>query len=485
MAANIGGALFNSSTDKYTPASDIAAHKITSSMAVAITAKPTALPSSGGYAFLVISTGQGETEAANGLYAIGIHNVSGTNYWTSFHESGAGTNHIVDSNIVVGGVGVEQTIVLIRDNSAKTMRFVVDGVDGGAFSYSTNPTGGTTSKIIIGQSLSPGQEFQGTIKGLAIWNAALTVAQAQAYNAVYTGGLENLTSFVNDIATANLVSYYPLTDSDFAIDIIAANHCAGTDVSVTDFTTSFTSVNMDPNAQQGYTTDGTYHYISNTTALHKRNNDGTWSVAASNTSPFASLSGSPDHIGDICTDGTYIYAPVDDYPGTSAKQLARYLCSDLSYHSHITLGSTRGTSGVGIDTANGLLYVSDYATDVIDIYTTALVYQSTINITPTHNTIQGITFKNGWLYVVASSGALMIVRPSNGEIVYRKGLGSFYEYEGLDYTQDELRYLYDSATGSADQKVKYLTDVPFAAAVSSSFNAAWARGSNQIIGVNL
>lgn len=470
MAANIGGALFNSSSDKYTTASYISAHQITSSMTIAITAKPSALPASGGYAFLAISTGPGELEADNGLYAIGIHNVSGTNYWTSFHESGAGTNHLVDSDIVVGGVGVEQTIVLIRDNSAKTIRFVVDGVDGGAFGYSANPTGGTTSKIIIGQSLSAGQEFSGTLKGLAIWNTAITVAQAQAYNAVYTGGLENLSSFVNDIATANLVSYYPLTDADFAIDIIAANHCTGTNISVADFTTSFTSVNMDPNAQQGYTTDATYHYISDTTALHKRNDDGTWSVAASNTSPFASLSGSPDHIGDICTDGTYVYAPVDDYPGTSAKQLVRYLCSDLSYHSHITLGSTRGTSGVAIDVASGLLYVSDYATDVIDIYTTAFVYQSTINITPTHTAIQGITFKNGWLYVVATTGALMIVRPSSGEIVYRKDLGSFHEYEGLDYTQGELRYLYDSGAGSADQKVKYLTDVPFAApaAVSTS-----------------
>lgn len=476
MPTNIGGALFNSSGDKYAATSSPSAHSITGDLSLAATITPTALPSSNAADWAVFSLDSGETEATNALYGLGIRNNGGTSYWSYFHEYGSGNNKRVDSDVVVGGTGVRQTVVIVRDISAKTIKFIVDGVDEGDFGYSDNPTGGADTNFTIGKSASGGQEIQGTVDGVVLWDAALSVVDAQKYDAVYTGGLANLTSFVNDIDAANLVCYYQLTSESGANDLLgdATLGLTGTGVTVTPFTTDFTSPNLNPNAAQGYATDGTDHWIFDTDRFSRHDDDASWTELDANTSPFTGLVGSPDHLGDGCVDDTYVYAATSNYPLTTANNLVKYNKSDLSRHSSISLSAARGTSSVGINPSAGLLYVSNFTDSTIDIYTTDLVYQSTINITPYHDEIQGVTYKNGWLYCLDTHGVLLIVKPSDGTLVYRKDLGSDIEYEGVDFTQDEFRYL-SKVTGS-EFTVKYLSDVP-ASAGGSTVSVAPPSGS--------
>ena len=461
--ANIGGAVFNSSSDYY-DGSPVSAQQITGDMAFAVTLTPSALPASDSTSWAFMQGADGETSDTNILYGVGIRNNSGTSYWSYFHESGAGANHRVDSTVQVIGAGTQQTVVCLRDTTTKTVRFIVDGVDEGAFSYSTNPLDGSSTHMRVGKSWTAGQEWKGVISNLVVWSDILSVTDAQKYDNTITNDLIGGDQTINDISNSTLVSHYPITGSGTEIDLQGAVNLAlqGSPTTV-DFTNSFTSPDI-ATTRQGYTTNGTSHFLSDTVELTER--DGSWTLLQTNSSPFTGLSGSPSHIGDICTDGTYLYAGISDYPSTTSNHLVKYLTSDLSTDSGVSLGSTRGTSAVAIDTVNSKLYASSFVADTIDIYDADLTYESTINITPSHDAIQGLTYRHGYLYAMTHSSFLLIIDPLDGQIIHRHIMqGSYTEREGIDYSQNTLRHLIRE-TATVD-KVHYYSDVPLAPSLAS------------------
>jgi hypothetical protein len=458
--------LYNSSSD-YLRVASPSVLQITGDLTIAVTVEPTALPGTDAADWITHQTAGGEASSTNTLHSVGIRNNGGTSYWSYFHEYGSGSNQRTDSDVSPVGIGTQQTVVMVRDISANTIRFIVDGVDEGTFSYTNDTTGGGSTDFYIGKSLTAGQEFQGYIGHVAVWDAALSVSDAQKYDDAITGGIDDLSQIVHDIDDTNLVAYYGSTGDDPEVDLVGSNNLTvnGTPAVESELTVDYTSPNLGVTAEQGYATDGTYHYVFDTTGIYKYNDDATWTTAASNTSPFTSLTGSPDHLNDGCVDDTYIYITAHNLSGGDDKQIVKYLKSDLSYDSHQTVADTVGVSGVGIDIDNSLLYLSSFADGEIRVYDTDFNYDSTITLSPSIDESQGVTFKNGWLYILSTNGLLSIVRPSDGQIVWTHNVGGSYtEYEGLDYTQTTLRYLaHESGT---TYRVRYLTGVPFAAAAT-------------------
>jgi hypothetical protein len=68
---------------------------------------------------------------------------------------------------------------VIRDTSAKTYQFFIDGVAESTQNYSNNPTGGQNAVTVIGGTGNTGSTFNGIIDELRIWNVARTQSQIQ------------------------------------------------------------------------------------------------------------------------------------------------------------------------------------------------------------------------------------------------------------------------------------------------------------------
>lgn len=210
-------------------------------------------------------------------------------------------------------------------------------------------------------------------------------------------------------------------------------------------TDTFQSPNI--SAQQGYATDGTYHYTIETTALRKRDNDGSWTLLASNTTPFSSLSGTPNHIGDgHCYNGK-LYVPVENYTNCStfsAQQIAVYNTSDLSYSTHADVSAqAHECAGLCIDPNAGEIYVVSYCdgTKIWRYALSDLSYIGSISLDRTIVNAQGITYKSGYFYIADTDGDLWRVT-KGGSVDWLFNQGSAYtEYEGVDWSTDTLRWL--------------------------------------------
>jgi hypothetical protein len=477
---------FNSSGDFLT-AANTAAQQITGDLTVGIKLNPSAFPGSESADWALFISDIGELETQNVLYGVGLRNNGGTTYWSYFHESGAGNNYRVDTTITPAGVGIEQTVVVVRDTTAKTVRFIVDGVDEGAFGYAANPTGGSATGLIVGKSDTAGQEWNGDIGHIAIWNTALSTVNAQKYHGATNSGLDDLSSLVVDIDWTNLVSYYPMAgegpEKDFKNTVVLDKW--GSPTLVASLTSPFTSPNIGSNSRQGYATDGTYHYVSDNAALYKRNDDGTWSVALSNTSPFASLPGTLNHIGDISEYSGILYAGVNNFTScatNSNHQIVKYNASDLTYNAHVVVADSVGVAAVAVDGPGDRVYTASYCDGTtIWVYDLSLVAVTTITLSITLPTIQGLTFKNGWLYALTTTGTLFIINPSNGRVVWGENVGGGYvEYEGIDYSQSTLRYL--THESGSTYTVHYLSGVPAAAGgltlIGKNLDARWGMLNN-------
>jgi len=131
---------------------------------------------------ILTRAGDGETEATNYLYTIALKNDTTMRI---FWEHGAGINvDITSSATFSADAGEWHHYAVVRDSSAKTVKFYIDGAElGTAQSYSNNPTGGTSSFLTIGAGPTLTSEFDGMIDDLIIFNKSLSSEQISAlYN---------------------------------------------------------------------------------------------------------------------------------------------------------------------------------------------------------------------------------------------------------------------------------------------------------------
>lgn len=259
-----------------------------------------------------------------------------------------------------------------------------------------------------------------------------------------------------------------LTIDDTLLYVDGTNRLAGfgtdTPVSLFDVITgvisfSEASTSPDTSSHQGYTTDGTYHYTIDTTTIYKRNDDATWSVDSTNADPFNGING--DHLGDADYHDTKLYFPGETYVscGTySDQQILVFNASDLTRDSATDI-SAQGHEAAGLvvvpeDGTNGIIYMVSFCdgSGIFKYDLSDFSYLGTIPLNVTITSIQGITYKDNLFYIAAGSKIYSANKNGGVNDLYTDGTGG--TREGVDYSQDELRWLIDN--GAGEKKVHFL-----------------------------
>ncbi len=221
----------------------------------------------------------------------------------------------------------------------------------------------------------------------------------------------------------------------------------------------FTDISQSPDTgcHQGYATDGTSHFLFDTHRILKRADDATWHITGVNDTPFAGLTGF-DHIGDGDYFEGKLYAPVEHYTScTNDSNPAVFVfdAATLVRTQVIDLPVAQEVSGMAVLPESRELWVSSYCDGsqlwVYDVDTFEL--KRTVSLYPGLNNVQGLAYRSGNFYVAQNDGTLMSVTldGSTRQVFKTDFPGA---HEGLDYSQNELRWLIDGGLGK--QKVHYL-----------------------------
>jgi len=232
-------------------------------------------------------------------------------------------------------------------------------------------------------------------------------------------------------------------------------------VNVNTFTNTFVSPDVD--CHQGYTTDGTYHYTIDTLKIQKRNDDGTWSIVTENTDPFNGLSGY-DHLGDGQYYNGNLYIAGEHFGGcgdTDQQSIFIFSITDLSRVDVIDI-SAQGHEATGLTIApdegtNGIIYVMSYCdgTKIWKYDLSNFSYLGSITLSETVSLVQGIYYKDGYIWVSGNSGKIYKIDLDGQVFLAYTISATANDYEGIDYSQSTLRVLLDNGTG--DKKVYFFS----------------------------
>jgi hypothetical protein len=207
----------------------------------------------------------------------------------------------------------------------------------------------------------------------------------------------------------------------------------------------------DTDAHQGYATDGTFHFLFDTGRVIKRANDATWSLLAENDLVFANLSGY-NHLGD----GTYyqgqLYVVGEYYlecSNHSKPSIFVFDANSLARESATQLPDQQEVSGMTIDPSAKEIWVSSFCDGsriwVYDLAT--MMLKRTVDLQPNVAHIQGIAIGPDAFYLSQHEGKIWrMTRAGACTQVYQSSISGV-AHEGLDYSQQELRWLIDSDVG--------------------------------------
>lgn len=220
------------------------------------------------------------------------------------------------------------------------------------------------------------------------------------------------------------------------------------------------SISPDTGGHQGYATDGTSHFIFDTGRILTRAGDVSWRITRVNDSPFAGLSGY-NHLGDGDYFERKLYVPAEHFVSCTDHSKSTILVFDsttLERTAVIELAEGQEVSAVAVRPAARQLWVSSYCDgslvwiyDIDDIDRVHL--ERTVRLSPAVPGIQGLAFRDGFIFLAQNSGAIrsMYLDGVSSQVYQKSSSG---EPEGIDYSQDELRWLIDEGLGQ--QKVHYL-----------------------------
>lgn len=216
---------------------------------------------------------------------------------------------------------------------------------------------------------------------------------------------------------------------------------------------------------QGYTTDGTFHYITDTSRIDKRNNDGTWSIVLSNASPFTGISG-VNHLGDVEYFNGKLYVPVETYGGcgdVSGQKIVLYNSTTLALDSQFDISSQgHEASSVGIDGINNIAYVSSYCdgSKLWKYNATTFAFLGTLSLSVTIDRIQGCSYHNGFIYIGSESSGLLKVNETTGDVTFLAPRNkNFLIQEGIHVTgTGQIRLLVDNTGDSLNSNVYFFDE---------------------------
>jgi hypothetical protein len=134
-----------------------------------------------GNAIFAMAVG-GETEATNTQINVGNDGTLGN--LRSFSENGAGVDQTTTATIarLTGAEGVPTHLVFVKDGTANTITFYVNGILTDVMSYATEPTGGTGALIsdLHGNGAGTGQLACGMAHA-ALFSTALSETRIRAH----------------------------------------------------------------------------------------------------------------------------------------------------------------------------------------------------------------------------------------------------------------------------------------------------------------
>lgn len=161
--------------------------------------------------------------------------------------------------------------------------------------------------------------------------------------------------------------------------------------------------------RQGIATDGDNYFVSGSTSLYKYDKDG--QLLLTNDQPFGDLAKAANHIGDIAVFGGEIFAGIEWFEDGAGHdiQVAVYDALSLTYVRSIDWLPQSGqveVSAVTVDTEGGLLWMTDWVNGQYlyryDLKTGE--YRDKLHLRPVPQWQQGITYRNGRLYISADDG---------------------------------------------------------------------------------
>ena len=161
--------------------------------------------------------------------------------------------------------------------------------------------------------------------------------------------------------------------------------------------------------RQGVATDGTYYYVSGSTALYKYTLDG--ELVLENDSPFEPTMGEVNHIGDIDVHDGEIYAGCEYFMDGVGEniQVAVYDAETLRYRRSIPWNPGSGQvecCGLAVDVDRGHVWMADWvngeALYCYDLATSA--YVGKVLLHPVPQLQQGICSLRGRMLISCDDG---------------------------------------------------------------------------------
>lgn len=161
--------------------------------------------------------------------------------------------------------------------------------------------------------------------------------------------------------------------------------------------------------RQGVATDGSFYYVSGSTALYKYDLEG--DLLLSNETPFLGLEKECNHIGDIDVHKGEIFAGCEYFLDGEGKniQVAIYDAATLSYKRSIEWNKESGQvecCGLAVDRDNGQVWMADWVQGeqlyCYDLETGA--YVRSLTLSPAPSLQQGIYFLDGHMLISCDDG---------------------------------------------------------------------------------
>jgi hypothetical protein len=208
---------------------------------------------------------------------------------------------------------------------------------------------------------------------------------------------------------------------------------------------------------QGYATDGTNHFIFDTTRIFKRANDDNWTVLRANIQPFIGLTNLVTHLGDGDYYDGKLYVVGEVWRGCGnvsnqsilvfdANTLERLDVISVSNQNH----EVSGLVVVPEHGKNGVIYVTSFCdgTKIFRYDLKTFKFLGARVLQPAIPQIQGITYHSNVFYLSSDLGGLF-TSDLYGEVKWFYNSPVKGSHEGLAYSQGTLRWLVDQGNGNS------------------------------------
>lgn len=216
------------------------------------------------------------------------------------------------------------------------------------------------------------------------------------------------------------------------------------------------------NGRQGIATEGDYYWVSGFTTLTKYDKE--WNVIKENTNPFKGYELEVNHIGDIDVYNNELYLGVEYFVDGVGKniQVAVYDGDTLELKRVFKFNNQTGQlecSGIAVDPDNGYVYMVSWIDDESSNYIykydlKSEKYLGKIEMDNPPKWIQGIAYKDNYLYVTADDGDADKDEPDNmykielkenkGKVTLEKTFNDVIkqgEIEGLNFDKKNNKFL--------------------------------------------